>query len=59
MEVLRRDLKLKIDDFGADLGRSTAIRGYHDLFQDYILKRGFDMAIHADGAFVPIHGHHH
>ena len=32
MEVLRRDLGLRIDDFGANPELSKAIRGYHDLF---------------------------
>ena len=59
MEVLRRDLKLLIDDFGDDPDLSIAIREYHDLFQDYITKRSIDMAIHVDGTFVPLRAHHH
>ena len=48
MDVLRRDLQLKIDDFGACPDLSSAIRGYHDLFEDYLVKRRIDMAIHVD-----------
>ena len=59
MEVLRRDLNLEIDDFGDDPKSSDAIRGYHDLFQDYVAKRGIDMAIHVDGIFQRLHVHHH
>ena len=59
MQVLTRDLKLKIDDFGADTELSAAVRGYDDLLQDYLSKRGIDMAIHAEGTLVPIHFHHH
>ena len=59
MDVLRRDLDLKIDDFGADHGLSRAIRGYHELFEDYLAKLGIVMAIHVDGKLVPIHFHHH
>ena len=59
MDVLRRDMRLKIDDFGADHMLSRAIRGYHDLFEDYLTKRGIVMAIHADRKLVPLHFHRH
>ena len=59
MEVLTRDLKLKIDDFGADTELSDAVRGYDDLFQDYLTKRSIDIAIHTEDAFIPIHFHQH
>ena len=55
MEVLRHDLGLKIDDFGANQELSSAIRSYHDLFEDYLNKRRIDMAIHVYGQLVPIH----
>ena len=55
MDVLRRDLQLKIDDFGANLALSYAIRGYHELFKDYLIKRGIVIAIHIDGNLVTLH----
>jgi len=46
MEVLRNDLKLKIDDFGEDENTSSAIRSYHDLLSDYMAKRDTQGVIH-------------
>lgn len=46
MEILRKDLKLKIDDFGADKDLRKAISGYANLLQDYRMKRGhFDVVV--------------
>ena len=59
MDVLRRDMNLKIDDFGTDQALSGAIRGYNELFEDYLAKRGIDIAIHVDGRLVPIYFQHH
>jgi len=39
MEVLQRDLKLLIKDYGKDPDLSAKIRGYHDLLADYMLRR--------------------
>ena len=55
MDVLRRDLQLKIDDFGANRKLSNAIRSYHELFKDYLIKRGIFMATHTYGSLVPLH----
>lgn len=55
MEVLRRKLKLEIDDFGAhpQLGRS--LRAYWRLLRDYTLRRGHDMwVLHTIARY---HGH--
>lgn len=46
MEVLRRDINLRIDDFGASTERSQAIRGYHDLLSDYMVKVRANGTIH-------------
>ena len=59
MEVLRRDLDLRIDDFGANPELSKAVRGYHVLFMDYLSKLGSHMAIHVDGNFIPVLHHQH
>lgn len=46
MEVLRKDLKLKIEDFGADKDLRREVSGYANLLQDYRLKRGhFDVVV--------------
>ncbi|MDP2999185.1 MAG: hypothetical protein Q8N47_16985 [Bryobacterales bacterium] len=51
MEVLRRDLNVRIDDFEKDAERSRAIRGYHTLLSDYMVKRGVSGTIHIDGDY--------
>jgi hypothetical protein len=52
MEVLRRDLKLQIDDFGTNVTIRTAIREYYRLWKDYVAKRGHDlMSLHFRGDY--------
>jgi hypothetical protein len=53
MDVLQNDLKLLIDDFGKDKSFSSAIRTYHDLLSDYMLKRRFKGVIHTPGIYRP------
>lgn len=53
MEVLRRDLKLLIDDFGEDSELSDKIKEYHSLLTDYMAKRGNRGVIHTIGAYLP------
>lgn len=53
MEVLRRDLKLLIDDFGANAEMSDNIKQYHGLMTDYMMKRGTKGVIHAVGTYLP------
>ncbi|MEM6462313.1 MAG: serine dehydrogenasease [Pseudomonadota bacterium] len=45
MEVLVRELKLVIEDFGSTQEKNDAIRSYYRLLQDYMIKRGSDVAI--------------
>lgn len=40
IEVLRRDLKLQIDDFGSDDVLGPAVQSYYHLLKDYSFKRG-------------------
>ena len=40
MEVLRRDLNLKIDDLDQNKSKAEAVRNYHVLLDDYMVKRG-------------------
>jgi hypothetical protein len=51
MEVLRKDLNLRIDDFGADEAASSVIRSYHDLLSDYMGRRGTRGVVHTDSDY--------
>jgi hypothetical protein len=53
MEVLRKDLRLEIDDFGANDKVSSVIRPYYDLLTDYMERRGTEGVIHTCGAYRP------
>lgn len=53
MEVLRQDLKLIIDDFGANPTMRDGIRNYHSLLADYMTKRGNMGIIHTTGTYLP------
>ena len=57
MNVLRRKLKLEIDDFEKDARLSSALRTYYALLQDYILRRGHDMWVTQTNARYHGHGH--
>lgn len=53
MEVLRRDLKLHIDDFGEDPKLQPAVHDYYRLLTDYLVKRGHDaFVMHRRGLYV-------
>jgi hypothetical protein len=51
MDVLRRNLGLRIDDFEEVPARSLAIRGYYNLLSDYMMKRGAMGTIHIVGDY--------
>jgi len=53
MEVLRKDLNLLIDDFGADENGSSVIRSYHDLLSDYMARRKARGVVHIAGDYRP------
>src|SRR5579859_795548 len=48
MEVLRRELELKIEDFGTPqwANLSLAVKCYHQLLRDYMIKTGKIWAVH-------------
>jgi hypothetical protein len=52
MEMIRRVLNLKIDDFGKDVGMRERINSYYRLLKDYMLRRGHDVVIHADHSYT-------
>ena len=51
MNILRRDLKLKIDDFGENPNLNNSIRSYHKLMNDYTHRRGMSLSIHTRGHY--------
>lgn len=53
MEVLERDLNLRIDDFEKDPSRRDVVKAYHDLLTDYMLKRGEKGVVHFTGKYLP------
>ncbi len=46
MDVLVNDVNLIVEDFGADSNLNEAIRSYYRLLQDYMLRRGVEIAVH-------------
>jgi ClpP class serine protease len=54
MERLKRDLKLKIDDFGENSRLNDAIRRYHRLLLDYTVKMNQTGVIHTKQGYMPI-----
>ena len=51
MAVLRRDLRLRIDDFGADSELSRQIKDYHQFLADYMNKISVFGVVHGNGFF--------
>lgn len=45
MQLLRRELKLKIDDFGEEKDLNRHVRSYHKLLIDYMRKRGHESVV--------------
>lgn len=53
MEILRKDLKIKIDDFDADSRLAKCVRDYYNLLSDYMQKRGNIGVLHRRGKYLP------
>ncbi len=53
MEVLRRDLDMRIDDYEVDPVRCMRIRSYYGLLNDYMMRRGAGGTIHVVGQYRP------
>lgn len=52
MEILRRDLRLEIDDFGAHEELGPAVRVYFRLLKDYAVRRGHAaVVLHRSGFY--------
>lgn len=54
MEVLRRDINLRIEDFGADDAKKNSIRVYCKLLRDFMLRLGHPAVLHRRGEYVPL-----
>ena len=54
MEVLRRDLNLRIEDFGEDSTLSESIRLYAKLLRDYMTRLRHAAVLHRRGSYVPL-----
>lgn len=54
MDILTRDLNLLIDDFGADPQLCAAVKQYHTLLDDYMMKRGNRGVVHTVGKYLPL-----
>lgn len=51
MEVLRKDLELKVEDFGLNPQLNTAIKSYYTLMRDYMSRRGHTIVTHSFGRY--------
>lgn len=55
MAVLMRDLKLLIDDFGANPTLAPALHDYYRLLKDYTMRRGHEFyVLHTRGRYVGV-----
>lgn len=54
MEVLRRDINLKIQDFGENHELRDRVRVYCKLLRDYMGRLGHPAALHRSGGYVPL-----
>ncbi len=54
MERLRRELNLKIDDFGENAALNDGTRQYHKLLLDYMVKMNHAGAIHTRYGYQPL-----
>ena len=52
MEVLRRDLRIKIDDPDAVPGLGKKVKDYYTLFEDYTMRRGGVLVLHCPGRYL-------
>ncbi len=51
IEVLKKDLNIIIEDFGASAGLSKAVKCYYNLLGDYMVKRSAKSCVHTREGF--------
>ncbi|MEQ1871799.1 MAG: serine dehydrogenasease, partial [Vicinamibacterales bacterium] len=54
MEVLRRDVNLKVDDFAQDPDLRDRIRPYYRLVKDFMARLGVSSVVHSHDFFTPL-----
>jgi hypothetical protein len=54
MDILRKDVNLKIQDFGGDDCVTNCVRVYYKLLIDYMIKLGTPTAVHVVKNFFPM-----
>src|SRR6266446_1316029 len=54
MEVLKRHVKLQIEDFGEKKKRSDCIRQYYKLLSDYMKRLNVEAVVHVQGMYFPM-----
>ena len=52
MEVLRRDLRVKIDDYDENPQLGKQVKDYYNLFEDYRLRRSGVVILHYPGRYM-------
>ena len=52
MEVLRRDLQVKIDDYDGNPQLGKSVKDYYNLFEDYRLRQGGAVILHYPGRYM-------
>jgi hypothetical protein len=56
MDLLRKELKLKIDDFSKQSELNLAVRRYHGLLSDYMGKMDHSTLVHTRISYEPFRG---
>jgi hypothetical protein len=54
MDRLRKDINLRIDDFGRDLAVSRSVRMYHALLTDFMARMGHRSVLHTRSGYEPL-----
>jgi len=54
MAVLRDELNLVIEDFGAKPKLNSHVKSYYNLLRDYMVKRGFGGIVHVREQLRPV-----
>ena len=52
MAVLRRDLRLKIDDYDENPQLGSSVKNYYNLFEDYRMRRSGVVVLHHPGRYL-------
>ena len=54
LEVVRRDLRLQVEDFGERPELGGKIRAYYKLLQGYMMRRAHEIVLHRRGRYLSI-----